>query len=128
MALLKGLVTLLHAMAALLPSFPGLRLTLVGRPKPGGETETLMHDLHLVDHVDCFKGISDEDMVRKYAQASIAVVPSLYEGFGLPAVEAMACGVPLVSTNGGALAEVVAEAGLVVSAGDAQADSVLHKY
>jgi len=118
---LKGLATLLHAMAALLPSFPGLRLTLVGRPKPGGETETLMHDLHLVDHVDCFKGISDEDMVRKYAQASIAVVPSLYEGFGLPAVEAMACGVPLVSTNGGALAEVVAEAGLVVSAGDAQA-------
>ena len=67
------------------------------------------------------KGISHEEMVQKYASASVAVVPSIYEGFGLPAVEAMACGVPLVSTDGGALAEVVEDAGLVVSAGDAKA-------
>ena len=60
-------------------------------------------------------------MVEKYARATVAVVPSMYEGFGLPAVEAMACGVPLVSTSGGALAEVVADAALVVSPGDGNA-------
>ena len=66
--------------------------------------------------VESCKGISHEEMVQKYASASVAVVPSIYEGFGLPAVEAMACGVPLVSTDGGALAEVVEDAGLVVPA------------
>ena len=71
--------------------------------------------------VESCKGISHEEMVQKYASASVAVVPSIYEGFGLPAVEAMACGVPLVSTDGGALAEVVEDAGLVVPAGDSEA-------
>ena len=51
-------------------------------------------------------------MVELYAQAAVAVVPSLYEGFSLPAVEAMACGVPLVTTTGGALPEVVGEDGV----------------
>ena len=52
-------------------------------------------------------GVSDERIVELYAEAEIAVIPSLYEGFSLPAVEAMACGVPLVTTTGGALPEVV---------------------
>jgi glycosyltransferase involved in cell wall biosynthesis len=60
-------------------------------------------------------------MVRYYAQASVAVVPSIYEGFGLPAGEAMACGVPVVSTDGGALPEVVGDAGVIVPAKDAEA-------
>jgi glycosyltransferase involved in cell wall biosynthesis len=55
-------------------------------------------------------------MVRYYAEAAIAVVPSVYEGFGLPAGEAMACGVPVVSTDGGALPEVVGDAGVIVPA------------
>ena len=118
---LKGLSVLLHAIASLRPDYPGIRLTLVGRPKPGGDTERLIASLGLESVVASCKGISHEEMVQKYASASVAVVPSIYEGFGLPAVEAMACGVPLVSTDGGALAEVVEDAGLVVSAGDAKA-------
>ena len=118
---LKGLAVLLRAIASLRSSYPDIRLTLVGRPKPGGDTEKLIASLGLGDVVESCKGISHEEMVQKYASASVAVVPSIYEGFGLPAVEAMACGVPLVSTDGGALAEVVADAGLVVPAGDSEA-------
>lgn len=118
---LKGLSHLLKAMAALRPDYPEIRLTLVGQPKPDGETQRLIDSLELADCIDSCKGISHEEMVHKYARATVAVVPSMYEGFGLPAVEAMACGVPLVSTNGGALAEVVADAALVVSPGDGNA-------
>ena len=98
-----------------------MKLTLVGRRKPDGGTQRLIHSLGLADCIECCKGISHEEMVEKYAFASVAVVPSMYEGFGLPAVEAMACGVPLVSTSGGALAEVVSDAALVVSPGDSDA-------
>ena len=118
---LKGLSHLLKAIAALRPEYPEIKLTLVGRPKPDGETQRLIDTLGLADCIDCCKGISHEEMVGKYACATVAVVPSMYEGFGLPAVEAMACGVPLVSTSGGALAEVVADAALVVSPGDSAA-------
>lgn len=61
------------------------------------------------------------EMVRQYAEAEAAVVPSLYEGFSLPAVEAMSCGVPLVATDGGALGEVVGDAATLVPPGDAGA-------
>ena len=56
--------------------------------------------------------------MHEYAQAKIAVVPSLYEGFGLPAGEALACGIPLICSDGGALPEVVGNAALMVKAGD----------
>jgi glycosyltransferase involved in cell wall biosynthesis len=59
-------------------------------------------------------------MVHYYAEATLAVVPSIYEGFGLPAGEAMACGVPVVSTDGGALPEVVGNAGVIVPAKSAE--------
>ena len=58
--------------------------------------------------------------MKRYAEATIAVVPSIYEGFGLPAGEAMACGVPVVSTDGGALPEIVGDAGRVVPAAKAE--------
>lgn len=113
---LKGLRYLLHAYARLLQQFPQLELLLVSKPNPGGKTERLVQELGLVDKVRFVNGISTEQMVRYYAEAAIAVVPSVYEGFGLPAGEAMACGVPVVSTDGGALPEVVGDAGVIVPA------------
>jgi len=111
---LKGLRYLLHAYARLLDRHPDLELLLVSKPKPGGVTEQLVQRLGIADKVRFVSGISTEQMVHYYAEAAIAVVPSVYEGFGLPAGEAMACGVAVVSTDGGALPEVVGDAGVIV--------------
>jgi glycosyltransferase involved in cell wall biosynthesis len=113
---LKGLRYLLRAYAQLLKRYPDLELLLVSKPRPGGKTERLIRHLGIADKVQFVSGITTDEMVRYYAEACIAVVPSVYEGFGLPAGEAMACGVPVVSTDGGALPEVVGDAGVVVPA------------
>ncbi|SHE78567.1 Glycosyltransferase involved in cell wall bisynthesis [Microbulbifer donghaiensis] len=118
---LKGLRFLLNAMAELREQFPGLELLVVGRLQEGGATEQLLSRLQLQDRVKFVSGISNQQLVEYYAQASVVVCPSLYEGFGLPAGEAMACGVPVISSDGGALPEVVGDAGIVVPAGDGKA-------
>ncbi|MFB6344810.1 MAG: glycosyltransferase family 4 protein [bacterium] len=111
---LKGLKYLLKAVARLKPDFPELELIVVGEPDSGSETDLLVTDLGIESSVEFFSEITHERMVELYASASLAVSPSLYEGFGLPAGEAMACGVPLVSTSGGALPEVVGDSGVIV--------------
>lgn len=118
---LKGLRYLLIALSQLVKKYPQLNLLLVSKPQAGGETESLIKRLNLAKHIQCVHGISTEDLVAHYAQSSVAVVPSVYEGFGLPAGEAMACGVPVVSTNGGALPEVVGDAGVLVEVKNAEA-------
>jgi glycosyltransferase involved in cell wall biosynthesis len=118
---LKGLRYLLRAYAALLDRYPSLELVVIGSPKPGGDTEKLLDRLGLSERVRFVSGVSTEELVRLYAEAAIAVVPSVYEGFGLPAGEAMACGTPVVSTNGGALPEVVGDAGIQVPVRDCSA-------
>ncbi|PCO06524.1 glycosyltransferase family 1 protein [Microbulbifer flavimaris] len=118
---LKGLRFLLEAVAELRQTFPQLELLVVGRLKEGGDTEKLLQQLNLGDCVQFVSGISNEEMVNYYAEAAVVACPSLYEGFGLPAGEAMACGVPVVSSDGGALPEVVGDAGIIVPAGDSMA-------
>ncbi|MCX2834520.1 glycosyltransferase family 4 protein [Microbulbifer thermotolerans] len=118
---LKGLRFLLQAVAQLRHSQPELELLVVGRLQEGGATEQLLHQLGLQDAVHFVSGISNQQMVDYYASASVVVCPSLYEGFGLPAGEAMACGVPVISSDGGALPEVVGDAGIIVPAGDSAA-------
>ena len=118
---LKGLRYLLLAYAELVRDDPALELLVIGRPQPGGKTERLLASLGLTGRVRFESGISTDTLVQRYAEATIAVVPSLYEGFGLPAGEAMACGVPVVATDGGALPEIVADAGVTVPRGDAGA-------
>ncbi len=115
---LKGLSTLLQALAQLRGSYPELRLRVIGQLKPGGPTEVELHRLKLGEAVSFVSGLSQAQVAEEYARSSIAVVPSLYEGFGLPAAEAMACGLPLVCSDGGALPEVTADAALSFRAGD----------
>lgn len=125
---LKGLSVLLHAFSSLCETWPDLRLVLIARPKPGGATESLINRLGLAERIRFVSNATHEDINRLYAESAVAVVPSLYEGFGLPAVEAMAAGIPLVSSDGGALSEVVSSGGLQVPAGDSAAlASALHK-
>lgn len=118
---LKGVRYLLEAMAQLLPEYPQLELLMVGKPKVGGDTEKLIAALGLGEHIKCVTGISTEQLVRYYAEAQAVIVPSVYEGFGLPAGEAMACGVAVISTDGGALPEVVGDAGITVPVKDSGA-------
>lgn len=118
---LKGLRFLLQAIALLKARYPQLELLVVGKLKEGGATEQLLRDLKLESSVRFVSGISHQEMVHHYASAGMVVCPSLYEGFGLPAGEAMACGVPVISSDGGALPEVVGDAGVVVPAGDSGA-------
>lgn len=118
---LKGLRYLIEAYHRLLDQYPDLELLVVGKPRAGGETERLLQRLKLGERVRFVSGIGTGELVRHYAEATIAVVPSIYEGFGLPAGEAMACGVPVVATNGGALPEVVGDAGLIVGTANGEA-------
>lgn len=115
---LKGLSVLLRAFHSLCEMRPDLRLVLIARPRSGGETAALINRLGLANRIEFVSDASHEDINGLYAESSVAVVPSLYEGFGLPAVEAMAAGIPLVSSDGGALSEVVSDGGLRVPAGD----------
>ena len=118
---LKGVRYLLEAVSELSEKYPDLSLLMVGKPKPGGDTEKLIARLGLGERITFVTGISTEQLVEYYSQANVVVVPSVYEGFGLPAGEAMACGVPVVSTTGGALPEVVGDAGIQVPVKDSAA-------
>jgi glycosyltransferase involved in cell wall biosynthesis len=115
---LKGLVHLLEAVAKLRTERP-VRLTVVGTARPGGPAEAALDRLGLREAVRFTGPLPEADLVRLLQTATVAAIPSLYEGFSLPAVEAMACGTPLVTTDAGALPEVVgSQAGLRVRAGD----------
>ena len=115
---LKGLVHLLEAVAKLRTERP-VTLTVVGSARPGGPAETTRDRLGLQDAVRFTGPVPESELIDLMQRAAVVAIPSLYEGFSLPAVEAMACGAPLVTTDAGALPEVVGtEAGLRVKAGD----------
>jgi len=117
---LKGLYHLLFAIKAVLDIRP-VKLVVIGSPKKGGGIETLVKKLGLGPHITFTGRISQDQFVREYARSGMAVVPSLYEGFGLPVGEAMACRIPVICTTGGALPEVAGNAAKLVPPGDARA-------
>lgn len=121
---MKGLAFLLEALAKLRTENPNIHLIVIGKPKYDSKATALIEDLKLENHIEFISGVPDEKIVELYSTAELAIVPSLYEGFSLPAIEAMSCGVPLIATTGGALPEVVGEDGVTalhVPPGDAVA-------
>lgn len=113
----KNLVTLLQAFAGL--GEEGVKLVLVG--KKGWMYEEIfaaLTRLELADRVIVPGFVANEDLPALYSGASVFVYPSHYEGFGLPVLEAMQCGAPVVTTNASSLPEVAGDAALMVSPDD----------
>lgn len=121
---MKGLKFLLEAVAKLRTERDDVHLVVIGKRKPGGASDATIKRLGLEDHVEFVTGVEEQRIIELYSEAEMAVVPSLYEGFSLPAIEAMACGTPLVGTTGGAVPEVIGKDGdtaMVVPPGDSEA-------
>lgn len=120
---MKGLRFLLEAVAKLRTERP-IELVIIGKPRSESRTPQIIEQLGLTDIVTFVHGVSDDRIVELYSECELAVVPSLYEGFSLPAVEAMSSGVPLLATTGGALPEVAGTHGetcFLVPPGDVDA-------
>jgi MMP alpha-(1->4)-mannosyltransferase len=113
----KGLRYMLEALAVLNKKHR-LELVVVAKGTDNRTTQRLINKLGIRDYVKIIDEINTSELVNQYRLATIVVIPSVYEGFGLPAAEAMACGAPVVSTTAGALPEVVGDAGVMVPPAD----------
>lgn len=117
----KGIDRLLEAVAKLRTERPDITLSVIGKGGVGEQFQRSLDRFDLSGSVTSHGRVETLRMVELLAEAEVAVVPSLYEGFSLPAVEAMSCGLPVVATTGGALGEVIGDAGVTVPPGDAGA-------
>jgi glycosyltransferase involved in cell wall biosynthesis len=116
----KGLKYMLEALAALRQKHP-LELIVVAKGTDNKTTQRLINTLGIRDYVKIIDEIDTDELVHQYRLATIVAIPSVYEGFGLPAAEAMSCGAPVVSTTAGALPEVVGDDGILVPPANARA-------
>jgi glycosyltransferase involved in cell wall biosynthesis len=103
---LKGLDFTLHAVARLKEDYPQLKLVIIGSPKSGGHTERLIKRLQIDQNILYRSNLSRHDIAVEYAKSNVAIVSSLYEGFGFPVGEAMSCAIPLIATNVASIPEI----------------------
>lgn len=106
---LKGLDYSLKALKDLESDFPDIHLVVIGSIKENGHTQRLINELDLKDRVYFQSNITKAEITELYSTSSIAIVSSLYEGFGYPVIEAMSCEVPLIATNVSSIPELVSE-------------------
>ena len=117
---LKGLRHLILALPRVLREYPLTNLTVIGKSPKKSKLNKLIDDLNLEDKITFKSGVTEEEIVNIYYNSDIAVIPSLYEGFGFGAGEAMACGVPLISTDSGGLKQVIGESALKIKPGSVE--------
>ncbi len=117
---LKGLDYLLEAFSKVVQIFPELTLEVIGSSKKGGHTTRKIEDLSIKDKVHFNKDLSFKEVRDLYCSSDIVVIPSLYEGFGFAIGEAMACRVPVITTSGGAIPEVIGNCGITVAPGNSK--------
>ena len=115
---LKGLDYSLKALKILKKDNPNIHLIVIGSPKKGGHTERLINELNIQDNVFFKKHISKEEIRKLYSTSSVAIVSSLYEGFGYPVIEAMSCEVPLIATNVSSIPELVQKYAILIDPKD----------
>ena len=115
---LKGLDYSLKALKILKKDNPNIHLVVIGSPKKGGHTERLIKELNIKDNVFFKKHISKEEIRKLYSTSSVAIVSSLYEGFGYPVIEAMSCEVPLIATNVSSIPELVGKYAILIDPKD----------
>lgn len=115
----KGLEVLLQAFKNIVPVFPEVELVFVGGLLSNDKRlESIISQSEFTGKARALGSLSDEDLVLAYNAAEMLVLPSLYEGFGLPALEAMACGIPVIVSNAGSFPEVVGDAAILCETGN----------
>ena len=117
---LKGLRFLINALPKVLEDFPKTHLIVIGKSTNESKIQKLIEDLDLNDRISFKSNLSQEEIVDIYHTSQIAVIPSLYEGFGFGAGEAMACGIPLISTDSGGLKDVIGDGAIKIKSGSVQ--------
>lgn len=104
---LKGLDYTLTALSILKNEFQNMNLTVIGKLKKDGHTSRLIERLGISDSIVFKTNLTKKEIAEEYAKSSVAIVSSLYEGFGYPVIEAMSCSTPLIAANTSSIPELI---------------------